>query len=103
MKTPLRPCVWFLLVGAALLVGCTELPNDVGVRKHRFPKAQRVLYAPSVVIWDDNPGLKGDPRIVINLTLQQAFFFRGKVMVGQSTISTGRKGYETPPGKYEVV
>lgn len=98
---PLR----FALSGAVLLIvaSCAELPNDVGVRQHRFPKARRVVYAPAIAVWDDDPSLKGDPEIVINLTLQQGFFFRGKILVGQSTISTGRKGYETPPGKYRVI
>src|SRR5438105_10851720 len=94
---------WTLLSAASLLASCTELPNDVGVRPHRFPVARRVVYAPPIAIWDDHPSLKGVPRIVIHLSLQQAFFFRGNVLVGQSTISTGRKGYETPPGKYRVI
>jgi len=88
-----------------VLAGCAELPNDVGVRQHRFPKARRVVFVhpPVVAIWNDDPALKGEPKIVIDLTLQQAFFVRGKILVGQSTISTGRKGYETPPGKYRVI
>ena len=61
------------------------------------------MHPPVVAIWNDDSSLKGAPRIVIDLTLQQAFFFRGKTLVGQSTISTGRKGYETPPGKYRVI
>jgi hypothetical protein len=99
------PVLRFALCTAVLLAlaGCAELPNDIGVRQHRFPKARRVVYSPALQLWDDDPRLTGDPRIVINLTLQQAFFFRGNNLVGQSTISTGRKGYETPPGKYRVI
>jgi hypothetical protein len=100
-----RPSLPFALVAIAvisLVTSCTELPNDIGVRQHRFPKARWVLRPPGIAVWNDDPELKGKPKIVINLTLQQAFFFRGKVLVGQSTISTGRKGYETPPGRYRV-
>jgi|SRR5450432_1474773 len=105
MRMP--PALRFALsaLGLLALAGCAELPNDIGVHQHRFPKATGVVHShpPAVAVWDDDPALKGDPIIVINLTLQQAFFFRGKIMVGQSTISTGRKGYETPPGKYRVI
>ena len=102
MRLPSLRC---LLVTALSLVlaGCTELPNDVGVRQHRFPRARRVLHPAAIALWNDNPNIRGDPRILINLTLQQAFFFRGKTLIGQSTISTGRIGYETPPGKYKVI
>ena len=34
---------------------------------------------------------------------QRAYFYKGKTVVGESSISTGRKGYETPPGKYRVI
>lgn len=96
-----------LLLAAALLAGgCTELPNDIGVRQHRAAMARKTRLAshhPILAIWNDDPTLKGTPKIVVNLTLQQAFFFRGKTFVGQTNISTGRKGYETPPGKYRVI
>ena len=98
----LRFLALLTLACGILLGSCTELPNDIGVRQHRFPVARRVTHH-VVAVWDDDPSLKGDPKIVINLTLQQAFFFRGKLLVGQTNISTGRVGYETPPGKYRVI
>lgn len=48
-------------------------------------------------------GIPGSPKIVVSLSEQHAYFYKGKRLVGQSTISTGRKGYETPPGKYRVI
>jgi hypothetical protein len=102
----LSPIRWLSISAAAVTIaGCAELPNDIGVRQHRFPKARyaALVHPPPVALWNDDPGLKGDPSIIINLTAQQAFFYRGKVLVGQSTISTGRKGYETPPGNYRVI
>ena len=46
---------------------------------------------------------RGTPKIVINLTTQQAFFYRGGVLVGQTNISSGRTDFETPPGSYHVI
>jgi hypothetical protein len=51
----------------------------------------------------DGEGAKGAPKIVVHLTGQRAFFYKGKTLVGESSISTGRKGFETPPGKYRVI
>ncbi len=97
---------WFVLAATLMAASCTELPNDIGVRQHRAAIARKTRLAshhPIFAMWNDDKTLKGDPKIVVNLTLQQAFFFRGKVLVGKTNISTGRKGYETPPGKYRVI
>jgi len=48
-------------------------------------------------------GIVGNPSIIINLTDQRAHFFRGGSEVGQAKISSGRKGFETPPGEYKVI
>ncbi|MCE9609460.1 MAG: L,D-transpeptidase family protein [Chthoniobacter sp.] len=46
---------------------------------------------------------KGDPQIVINLTEQRAHFFHGKTEIGQSPISSGKRGHETATGEFAVV
>jgi lipoprotein-anchoring transpeptidase ErfK/SrfK len=40
---------------------------------------------------------------VVSLSGQRAYFYKGKTVIGESTISTGRRGYETPPGRYHVI
>lgn len=100
---PAAACgVAVLLVGAA---GCTDLPNDVGVRKHRSNVAltRKASHHPLFATWKEDPAAKGKPRILVNLTTQQAFFYRGETMVGKTNISSGRRAYETPPGKYRVI
>ncbi|MGI8889656.1 MAG: L,D-transpeptidase family protein [Chthoniobacterales bacterium] len=97
----------FLTLAGALLIlaSCTELPNDVGVRKHRLEAQQTRLasHHPVFSSWYDDPTAKGEARILINLTKQQAFFFRGDTLIGRTNISSGRREYETPPGKYRVI
>ncbi|MBA3962396.1 MAG: L,D-transpeptidase family protein [Chthoniobacterales bacterium] len=85
--------------------GCTELPNDVGVRQHRAVAAltRKASHHPIFATWEDDPAAKGRPRILVNLTTQQAFFYRGQTLIGKTNISSGRRAYETPPGKYEVI
>ena len=52
--------------------------------------------------WNGDGG-SGSPKIVVNLTDQRARFFKGSKVVGESTISTGKPGFETPPGHYTVI
>ncbi len=52
--------------------------------------------------WEPD-GAKGAPKIVAKLTEQRAYFYKGKKVVGISSISTGRKSFETPPGRYSVI
>jgi lipoprotein-anchoring transpeptidase ErfK/SrfK len=97
-----------LFLTAAIALGfcsCTELPNDIGVRRHRSTASQTRLasHHPISSSWNDAAPTEGTPKIVINLTTQQAFFYRGGVLVGQTNISSGRKDFETPPGSYRVI
>jgi lipoprotein-anchoring transpeptidase ErfK/SrfK len=52
--------------------------------------------------WEAN-GIAGSPKIVVHLNEQKAYFYKGKHLVGESTISTGMKGFSTPPGHYTVL
>ncbi|MBA3607898.1 MAG: L,D-transpeptidase family protein [Chthoniobacterales bacterium] len=98
-----------VLLGAGLIAlavaGCTELPNDVGVRRHRSEAAQtsQASRHPVFSSWYDDPAAKGEAKIVIDLTKQQAFYYRGETLIGRTNISSGRREFETPPGKYRVI
>lgn len=99
---------WTIFVTAAVACGfcsCTELPNDIGVHRHRSTASQtrRASHHPIPSSWNDAASIEGTPKILINLTTQQAFFYRGGLLVGQTNISSGRKDFETPPGSYHVI
>lgn len=44
----------------------------------------------------------GRPSIVISLRAQEAYLYRGKVLVASSRISSGREGHRTPVGRFRV-
>jgi hypothetical protein len=52
--------------------------------------------------WDDE-GISGPPKIVVRVGEQRAYFYKGKQVVGESTVSTGKPGFSTPPGHYQIV
>ncbi|PYL31235.1 MAG: hypothetical protein DMF35_10245, partial [Verrucomicrobia bacterium] len=89
-----RSCLLeFALVGATavLFCSCEEMPQQI-----QKPLAA-IMPAPEPGWWSDE-GASGEPRIVVHLTEQKAYFFKGKHLVGESTVSTGKKGFSTPPG-----
>src|SRR5690348_863878 len=52
--------------------------------------------------WNDQGG-SGEARIVVHLGEQKAYFYKGKTLIGETTVSTGKPGFSTPPGHYQVV
>lgn len=85
----------------ALCTSCAEMENAtkaVGDAARTAAAAHNARPA----YWNGN-GVSGPPKIVVSLSNQRAYFYKGKRVIGESTISTGRKGYETPPGKYRVI
>ncbi|HYD12001.1 MAG TPA: L,D-transpeptidase family protein [Allosphingosinicella sp.] len=46
---------------------------------------------------------EGPLSIVVSLPLQRAWVFRGGVLIGVSTVSTGQPGYDTPTGTFPIL
>lgn len=46
---------------------------------------------------------RGRTSIVVSLGQQRAYLYRGKEVVSEANISTGREGYRTPTGKFRVI
>jgi L,D-transpeptidase catalytic domain len=103
-KVPLRYGAKFLLILSLFFTGCAS--HRESATNSFFPTgndvAQNEEYGDQISYWDDN-GSRGKPRIVIDLTEQRAYFYRGNRMVGVSVVSTGREGYDTPSGEFRVI
>jgi lipoprotein-anchoring transpeptidase ErfK/SrfK len=52
--------------------------------------------------WAADVPQAGDPRVVIDLLSQLFYVYRGDRLVGVATISSGKKGRETPLGFWSV-
>lgn len=53
--------------------------------------------------WAERGGERGEVVLIISLAEQALHVYRGGELVGVSTISTGRPGYETPRGVYTIL
>ncbi|MEO8455434.1 MAG: L,D-transpeptidase family protein [Sphingomicrobium sp.] len=58
---------------------------------------------PGQYLWRDVPDSAGPERVVISLTDQLAFLYRGDMLVAASTISTGKDEKPTPTGIFSVL
>jgi lipoprotein-anchoring transpeptidase ErfK/SrfK len=58
---------------------------------------------PGQYVWRDVPEAAGPERIVVSLSDQLAFFYRGNSLVAVSTISSGKSGRDTPTGIFSVL
>lgn len=93
------------LLALLFFTSCADLQSELIARRRALSDAMRTALAapharPPYWRGDD---IKGRPKIVVHLAEQRAYFYKGKKLVGESNISTGRKGFETPPGKYRVI
>jgi hypothetical protein len=63
------------------------------------PKALK----PGQFLWRDVPEAAGPQRVVISLSDQLAYVYRGETLVAVSTISSGQPGRDTPTGIFSVL
>ena len=58
---------------------------------------------PGQFVWTPEAAPDGEVEIVVSLPLQRAYVYRGGTLIGVSTVSTGREGYETPVGSFNIL
>ena len=83
-----------VLLATLIICSCEEYPTPY--QPGLYPRA-------AAAGWWDDQGASGKPRIVVHIGEQKAYFYRGKTVVGETTVSTGKPGFSTPPGHYTVI
>jgi hypothetical protein len=66
-----------------------------------FASAQGYTYIMQLLL-GRKPGEESEQRVVVNLARQKAELYRDGLVVDTTTVSTGRKGYSTPPGTFVI-
>jgi lipoprotein-anchoring transpeptidase ErfK/SrfK len=92
-----------LVVFAIFLAGCAP-ERDAPINRFisRGTLAQQGTEKGDELSYWDGTGSGGKPRIVIDLDQQRAYFYKDDQVVGVSVVSTGREGYDTPPGEFRI-
>jgi lipoprotein-anchoring transpeptidase ErfK/SrfK len=89
----------------ALLSSCADMEAELKAKQQALADAAKTAlearnHAPPYWKGDD---VSGPPKIEVHLNEQRAYFYKGSKLVGESSVSTGRKGFDTPPGSYRVI
>jgi hypothetical protein len=58
---------------------------------------------PGQFIWTPQLSPDGPMTVIISLSDQRAYVYRNAIRIGASTISSGRRGYETPTGVFTIL
>ena len=58
---------------------------------------------PGAFTWAPELSPRGPLVVLVRLQAQRAYVYRNGIRIGVSTVSTGRQGFETPPGIYTVL
>lgn len=61
------------------------------------------ILKPGQYLWRDVADTAGQERVVVSLTDQMAYLYRGNTLVAASTISSGRDSKPTPVGIFAVL
>lgn len=95
---PLAACAGLMLT--ALFPAQAAAAEDFVVRSSLVPS--RPL-RPGEFSWNLADAPAGELRIVVDLSAQMLHVYRGGHEVGRSTITSGRKGKETPTGRFLIL
>jgi hypothetical protein len=57
---------------------------------------------PGQYLWDDD-ARDGDPRVIVSLSDQMAYLYRGDRLAAVTTISSGMPGRDTPTGYFPIL
>src|SRR5689334_2092022 len=100
----LRLLLFRCSLGAALLgfASCEELETAHQTAASAIRSVIPPSWYTSSGYWQDD-NVPGSPRIVVYLSEQKAYFYKGKHLIGETVISSGKPGFSTPVGRYHVV
>ncbi len=60
------------------------------------------LYNQDMDSYWDGDGMSGAPNIVIDISDQKAYFYKGSSLAGVSALSTGNEGHPTTLGRFKI-
>ena len=97
MKNTFSSKLILALLAAGLMAGCVTKPPPPPPPPPPTPVKKVV----PPYTWNETDA-KGPKRIVVDVSAQRVYFYRGETRVGDSRCSTGKKGFATACGQFQV-
>ena len=86
-----------------ILVAVPGWAADPGAKKSEIAETAVGNLKPGQFLWEPGIAPAGPMTVVVNLQVQRAYVYRNGVRIGASTISSGKKGHETPTGVFTIL
>lgn len=96
-----RPAAAALLLAIAPIVSGPAQAESAAAESSIEARAEQL--EPGQYVWNPELASEGPVEMVISLPLQMAYVYRSGTLIGASTISSGREGYETPLGRFTIL
>ena len=91
-----------LLVGMACVAWASKMPFW-GAKESRPADTAFAELKQGEFIWFGDVARSGPLLMVVSLDEQRAYVYRNGVLTGVTTVSTGKKGHETPTGVFTIL
>lgn len=91
-----------LFVGVACLAWAAKMPFW-GAKESRPADTPFAALKQGEFIWFGDVARSGPLLMVVSLDEQRAYVYRNGVLTGVTTVSTGKKGHETPTGVFTIL
>jgi hypothetical protein len=109
-----RSVITPLILGAGFLAGRPYFAGDALAKttRRRGARSGAAARTPSEdgknlkagqFVWHPERSPKGPVAIIVSVPKQRCFVYRNGVLIGVSTCSTGKTGYETPTGVFTIL
>lgn len=99
---------FLLLAGALFFSSCASYDHRLDDHSLKYlgtdgslTRQSRLSLADQISYWDGD-NVSGSPSIVIDLSEQRLYYYKGNKLVGVSAVSTGCEGRETKTGHYKI-
>jgi hypothetical protein len=90
-------------VGLAAMLFAPLAADGQGAKRSAITSADIGRLKPGEFIWAPEAAPAGPMVMVVSLDRQQAYVYRNGLRIGVSTVSTGKKGKETPTGVFTIL
>ncbi|MBM4265437.1 MAG: L,D-transpeptidase [Deltaproteobacteria bacterium] len=94
---------WLAVVAALLLPSAALAVPFWGAKQSLPPGTPPSAIKPGQFVWDPSDAPEGPLAVIVSLTEQRAYVYRNGVLIGVSSVSTGRPGHVTPTGVFTVL
>jgi hypothetical protein len=103
MKTPVRTAIVSATVGLGLALSAPALAQGEKVTSAVELARQAERLRPGQWVWAPQIAPTGPITVYADLSRQLATVYRNGVRIGVSTISSGKRGHETPTGVFVIL